>query len=348
MKIEEKIARAYHQDLTWRKVLVRLEPDAHNNMIVRRMFANAYGWPVIKHLCDTHFADTEAARTRDEDEDPRERAGSGDANASGGKHVQKEGEEVRGQTHGAGGNAAPSHARTQSEMREAQDELTDLQDSTTSGGMSISRKSSVRSNIAPLSRDGSGVWDDAFLEDSEGEDSDTVDERSIVARILNPNSGRTKPQPGHPFPAEDDDATPTATRPLQSPFMEGHRGLSPTTTPTTPSSPSHRRKASNASSIATVRMNALAAGSPISPIFDAAAIDEPIVADRLVEEPEEAESLIQDTETLSLRPPSSPGNVADVGLRKTLSQEEDSGGLSEAGKIALGVMKGDGKSDGKK
>lgn len=44
MKVEEKIARAYHRDLSWRKVLVRLEPDAHNNMIVRRMFANAYGW----------------------------------------------------------------------------------------------------------------------------------------------------------------------------------------------------------------------------------------------------------------------------------------------------------------
>jgi hypothetical protein len=348
MKIEEKIARAYHQDLTWRKVLVRLEPDAHNNMIVRRMFANAYGWPVIKHLCDTHFADTEAARTRDEDEDTQERAGSGDANTSDGKHAKKEGEEVRGQTHGAGGKAAPSHARTQSEMREAQDELTDLQASTTSIGNSISRKSSLRSNNPPLSRDGSGVCDDAFLEDSDGEDSDGVDERSLVARILNPNSGRTRPQPGHPFPADDDDATPTATKPLQSPFMEGHRGLSPTTTPTTPSSPSHRRKTSNASSIATVRMNALAAGSPVSPIFDTAAIDEPIVAESLVEEPEEAESLVQDTETLSLRPPSSPGNVADVGMRKTLSHEEDnSGGLSEAGKIALGVM-GDGKIDSKK
>ena len=41
MKVEEKIARAYHKDLSWRKVLVRLEPDAHNNMIVRRQFANA-------------------------------------------------------------------------------------------------------------------------------------------------------------------------------------------------------------------------------------------------------------------------------------------------------------------
>lgn len=56
MKVEEKIARAYHRDMPWRKVLVRLEPDAHNNIIVRRPFTNAYGWAVIKHLVDTHFA----------------------------------------------------------------------------------------------------------------------------------------------------------------------------------------------------------------------------------------------------------------------------------------------------
>ena len=57
MRVEEKIARAYHHDLSWRKVLVRLEPDAHNNIMVRRMFANAYGWPVVRHLCDAHFGD---------------------------------------------------------------------------------------------------------------------------------------------------------------------------------------------------------------------------------------------------------------------------------------------------
>jgi len=74
MKVEEKIARAYHRDISWRKVLVRLEPDAHNNMIVRRMFANAYGWPVVKHLCDTHFGDSAAALTRDDDENNLERA----------------------------------------------------------------------------------------------------------------------------------------------------------------------------------------------------------------------------------------------------------------------------------
>ena len=91
MKIEEKIARAYHKDLSWRKVLVRLEPDAHNNLIVRRMFANAYGWPVVKHMCDTHFAYTEAALTRDEDEVAKERAKPAH------EAVGSEGEQVKGQ-----------------------------------------------------------------------------------------------------------------------------------------------------------------------------------------------------------------------------------------------------------
>ncbi|KXX79791.1 putative lipase ROG1 [Madurella mycetomatis] len=68
MRVEEKIARAYHRGLSWRKVLVKLEPDAHNNIVVRRMFANAFGWPVVQHLVQAHFSDEATARTRDEDE----------------------------------------------------------------------------------------------------------------------------------------------------------------------------------------------------------------------------------------------------------------------------------------
>ncbi|KAI3405648.2 hypothetical protein KGF56_001666 [Candida oxycetoniae] len=50
------IANKYHTDkLTWRKVLVNLPPDAHNNIIVRRRFANGYGWGVINHLCENLF-----------------------------------------------------------------------------------------------------------------------------------------------------------------------------------------------------------------------------------------------------------------------------------------------------
>lgn len=76
MSVEEKIARAYHKGLSWRKVLVKLEPDAHNNIIVRRMFDNAHGWPVVKHLVDAHFSDSAAARMRNEDEANGERAKS--------------------------------------------------------------------------------------------------------------------------------------------------------------------------------------------------------------------------------------------------------------------------------
>lgn len=74
MRVEEKISRGYHRDLSWRKVLVKLEPDAHNNIFVRRMFANAYGWPVVKHLVDAHFSDSAVARLRTEDEWMGERA----------------------------------------------------------------------------------------------------------------------------------------------------------------------------------------------------------------------------------------------------------------------------------
>lgn len=52
---EEEIAREYHKLMLWRKVLVKLKPDAHNNIVVRRRFANAYGWPVIEHLVQNHF-----------------------------------------------------------------------------------------------------------------------------------------------------------------------------------------------------------------------------------------------------------------------------------------------------
>ncbi|CAK7903156.1 putative lipase YDL109C [[Candida] anglica] len=55
--LEEEIAREYHKHMSWRKVLVQLLPDAHNNIIVRRRYANAYGWPVIEHLVSNHFAE---------------------------------------------------------------------------------------------------------------------------------------------------------------------------------------------------------------------------------------------------------------------------------------------------
>ncbi|MCJ1226379.1 hypothetical protein MMC12_003029 [Toensbergia leucococca] len=144
MKVEEKIARAYHRDLSWRKVLVRLEPDAHNNMVVRRMFANAYGWPVIKHLVDTHFADTYAATTADTLEPSEERAKPME------EGVDEHGEEVKSQLQ-------MQHERTESEMHEAKDGVSDL--------ISAKDSSLNSSKSRPmLSREDSALWDDALFD----------------------------------------------------------------------------------------------------------------------------------------------------------------------------------------
>ncbi|KAI9820374.1 MAG: hypothetical protein M1827_005998 [Pycnora praestabilis] len=155
MKVEEKIARAYHRDLSWRKVLVRLEPDAHNNMIVRRMFANAYGWPVVKHMVDTHFADTYVAVTPDDDEPSKDRAKGIDQDAT------AQGEEVQGQM-------APPNPRTTSEQREASDEVGEL------GTASITSDVSIGSfgGRPRMSRDDSAQWSDGVFEGTDYDDDD--------------------------------------------------------------------------------------------------------------------------------------------------------------------------------
>lgn len=59
MDKQVKIARKYHApELSWRKVLVDLPPDAHNNIVVRRRFANGYGWGVVDHLTHEIFSET--------------------------------------------------------------------------------------------------------------------------------------------------------------------------------------------------------------------------------------------------------------------------------------------------
>lgn len=157
MKVEEKIARAYHKDLSWRKVLVRLEPDAHNNMIVRRMFSNAYGWPVIKHLCDTHFADTYAATTADTQESNEEQA---KPMAEG---VGSDGEEVKGQSQ------PPD--RTGSENREAKDEVPELRvGNGHESSMSFAMGRRQRSETLD-----SADWDDRFFEPTDDDDDDDID-----------------------------------------------------------------------------------------------------------------------------------------------------------------------------
>lgn len=264
MKVEEKIARAYHHDLSWRKVLVRLEPDAHNNMIVRRMFANAYGWPVVKHLCDTHFADTYAARTRDEAEPAKERAPKLNEPIDPDK-----GEEVSEQT----AKVAPK--RTDSETREAQDEL---------AALDVSQNGSLSSRNRDSRRFDSSVWDDSLFEGPDDDDSE-IDERGILQKWINPMK---KPEPSYQRNVSGNSThAPSMPRTPSAAYTDGHRGLAPIS----PTSSARRSLKSPASTKST---------------FDAAEVEAPVVANKLVGEPESLDG---------------PGATAEVGLRKSVDAQ---------------------------
>ncbi|KAF2828596.1 DUF676-domain-containing protein [Ophiobolus disseminans] len=206
MRVEEKIARAYHKDLSWRKVLVRLEPDAHNNMIVRRMFANAYGWPVVKHLCDTHFADTYSAQTRDEYEPAVDRAQGLKA------PVKEDGEHVKGQE-----SIQPPIERTDSEMREVPDELAPLK---------IVKRGPKRVNTMDSTRSiGSGDWEAYFGGTSDEEDDD---DRTAIQKFLqiNPKSPTLPTQATPPrYGTSDAEIADFLARHPDPVPIEVHRGL---------------------------------------------------------------------------------------------------------------------------
>lgn len=205
MKVEEKIARAYHHELSWRKVLVRLEPDAHNNIIVRRMFSNAYGWPVIQHLCDTHFAYTEAAMTKDTEESNEERVETkADAIGPEGENVKGQkapprAPEERGETTESADKEPRSgtqayrletlRPRTQSEAKEMQDEVTDLKTPAPSNSLS----SSTRSHS--LFRSSSAIWSDRFFEGSDDDSDLDLDENAAVSKRRPGTNDQTQLQP---------------------------------------------------------------------------------------------------------------------------------------------------------
>lgn len=177
IKVEEKIARAYHRGLSWRKVLVKLEPDAHNNMVVRRMFANAFGWPVVKHMVDGHFSDSAAARMRDEDEDNAERAlplhEAPDEHGAETRTQKQEHESA--QTDGAGDDA---HDDSRDEddshdAREAEDQATDLPETPLGGHVGLASRPKSKSSTSL--RDGQQdnvAWSDRDWNDS-GDESDS-------------------------------------------------------------------------------------------------------------------------------------------------------------------------------
>lgn len=184
MKVEEKIARAYHRDLSWRKVLVRLEPDAHNNMIVRRMFANAYGWPVIKHLCDTHFSDTEAALTPDDEESNEERAKDGHEgpDASGGETKFTEISPIQEQSRSD---------KTDSEISEATDKVSELNPELKPSSLRKAIYEDAKEERPAMKRTGTDLeaWDERYWADSADESEE--DEAEHHAK---PKSGEASAQ----------------------------------------------------------------------------------------------------------------------------------------------------------
>ena len=184
MKVEEKIARAYHRDLSWRKVLVRLEPDAHNNMIVRRMFANAYGWPVVKHLCDTHFSDTAVATTRDEEENSEERAKASN------EPPDNDGGEMK--DHGKAPVKMLSYEdRTDSEDREAKDEVPALNPAPKPGSLGLAlagRGLHVRKPSIGRADDSEG-WSERDWADSEVDSEEEEQTNSISSDGKKPAGG---------------------------------------------------------------------------------------------------------------------------------------------------------------
>ncbi|KAI0537576.1 putative serine esterase-domain-containing protein [Xylaria digitata] len=205
MRVEEKIARAYHRDLSWRKVLVNLEPDAHNNIIVRRTFANAFGWPVVKHLVDAHFSDDATARTRDDVESNAEHAkpmnkGPDETGTETKQNGEQRNTTIRNDAQSKSQDNSQQatrhkdfiprstiHSRSASEALEATDAVPDLpttQDSKTQTSHSF-RDTSSR---PPFETFDSAAWSDRDFADSGDESEFDVD----MAYSRHPNH---RPQP---------------------------------------------------------------------------------------------------------------------------------------------------------
>ncbi|KAL1842197.1 hypothetical protein VTJ49DRAFT_5884 [Mycothermus thermophilus] len=209
MRVEEKIARAYHRGLSWRKVLVKLEPDAHNNIFVRRMFANAFGWPVVQHLVEAHFSDAATARRRDEDEPGVERA-KDPAVKTGvdGRETKRDGEVLAGAAQGSE-NEDPAAA---GEGDESGDTVPDLPSGNALGLMSPSVWASSPGAAAaaaaaaaprtpaspgrpPLDRLDSVTWSERDWLDSGDESDDHGSGRITKTAVMGKKKGAAEQQP---------------------------------------------------------------------------------------------------------------------------------------------------------
>lgn len=64
-RVQENIARSWQGTMTWRKILVDLKPDSHNNISVRRRFTNLYGAVAVTHMAEEHFGKPAAKKYAD-------------------------------------------------------------------------------------------------------------------------------------------------------------------------------------------------------------------------------------------------------------------------------------------
>ncbi|KAJ5667919.1 uncharacterized protein N7477_006489 [Penicillium maclennaniae] len=169
LKVEEKIARAYHRDLSWRKVLVRLEPDAHNNIIVRRMFTNAYGWPVVKHLVDTHFGHSPTVQVDDTLKQNVDRAKSPNVGPT------SSGDEVEGQSDVGDRSAANSHCTMSVPSQDPDTFPADNESHETASSLE-------RSQYTGVSRQDSARWTDRQVDEDDDCESGLDEEDEVGFR----------------------------------------------------------------------------------------------------------------------------------------------------------------------
>ncbi|CAI4038298.1 hypothetical protein SMKI_04G6400 [Saccharomyces mikatae IFO 1815] len=71
-RIQERIAREWQETMTWRKVLVQIQPDSHNNIIVRRRFVNLYGYVAVEHMVEHHFGTKVCSELADDPNEPKD------------------------------------------------------------------------------------------------------------------------------------------------------------------------------------------------------------------------------------------------------------------------------------
>lgn len=219
MRVEEKIARGYHRDLAWRKVLVKLEPDAHNNIFVRRMFTNAYGWPVVKHIVDAHFSDSAIARMSTDDEYLGERAK--DINQPPDEHGGETKADPSARRLSLSTAAATETVRSESEAREALDDVPDLPSSQYEGA----ERSTLGDRVDSM------TWSDRDWQDSEYEsDVDFSSDGGAKSKLENSKDwnwtekivgkGKTKvppPTAGNTREAETDEGARTKNAEIKAP-----------------------------------------------------------------------------------------------------------------------------------